>query len=61
LFIALMSAQQAKLAADGAVPLEALAGGVRLAFLVGAIGALLAVTSTLFVRKPDTQASPAPH
>jgi MFS transporter, DHA2 family, lincomycin resistance protein len=61
LFIALMSAQQAKLATSGAVPLEALAGGVRLAFLVGAVGALLAVASTLFVRKPDTPAAPAAH
>ena len=41
LFVALMTAQQAKLAASGAVPLEALAGGIRAAFLAGAIGALL--------------------
>jgi len=61
LFVALMSAQQAKLAAGGTVPLEALAGGVRLAFLVGAIGALLAVASTLFVRRPETPPAPAAH
>ena len=61
LFIALMSAQEAKLAAGGSVPLEALAGGIRLAFLVGAVGALLAVASTFFVRKPDAPAAPAAH
>jgi DHA2 family lincomycin resistance protein-like MFS transporter len=61
LFIALMSAQEAKLAAGGSVPLEALAGGIRLAFLVGASGALLAVASTFLVRKPDAPAAPAAH
>jgi DHA2 family lincomycin resistance protein-like MFS transporter len=61
LFIALMSAQEAKLIAGGTVEIEALAGGIRLAFLVGAIGALLAVVSTFFVRKPDTPAPPAAH
>src|SRR6185295_14518440 len=54
LFIAIMSAQGAKLGADGAVPLEALAGGIRSAFLVGAIGALIAVAATFLVRKPET-------
>ena len=33
LFVALMTAQQAKLAASGATPVEALAGGIRAAFL----------------------------
>jgi DHA2 family lincomycin resistance protein-like MFS transporter len=61
LFIAIMSAQSAKLGAGGAVPLEALAGGIRAAFLVGAISALLAVASTFLVRKPDAHAPPAPH
>jgi DHA2 family lincomycin resistance protein-like MFS transporter len=61
LFIALMSAQEAKLMASGTAEIEALAGGIRLAFLVGAIGAVLAVASTFFVRKPDTPAAPAAH
>src|SRR5690606_23960608 len=34
LFVAIMSAQQASLAASGTVPLEALAGGIRVAFMV---------------------------
>jgi DHA2 family lincomycin resistance protein-like MFS transporter len=62
LFIAIMSAQSARLAATGTSPLEALAGGIRAAFLVGAIGAFFAVASTFFVRKPDAAAAPpAPH
>jgi DHA2 family lincomycin resistance protein-like MFS transporter len=61
LFIAIMSAQQAKLASNGAVPLEALAGGIRSAFLVGAIGALVAVASTFLVHKPDTPATTPAH
>jgi DHA2 family lincomycin resistance protein-like MFS transporter len=58
LFIAIMSAQQAKLLASGTVPLEALAGGIRAAFLAGAIGAICAVVCAFFVRKP---ASATPH
>jgi len=61
LFIAIMSAQSAKLAAAGTVPLEALADGIRSAFLVGAIGALVAVAATFLVRKPETPAAPAAH
>jgi DHA2 family lincomycin resistance protein-like MFS transporter len=60
LFIAIMSAQQAKLAAAATAPLEALAGGIRAAFLVGAVGALVAVASTFFVRKPAVAAPAAP-
>jgi MFS transporter, DHA2 family, lincomycin resistance protein len=61
LFIAIMSAQEAKLGASGAMPLEALAGGIRAAFLVGAVGALVAVASTFLVRKPDTPAATPTH
>jgi DHA2 family lincomycin resistance protein-like MFS transporter len=61
LFIAIMSAQTAELTVSGAPALEALAGGIRAAFLVGAIGALLAVASTFFVRKPEAGPAPAPH
>jgi DHA2 family lincomycin resistance protein-like MFS transporter len=61
LFIAIMSAETAKLAAGGTTALEALAGGIRAAFLVGAIGALLPVASTFFVRKPEGHGAPAPH
>jgi MFS family permease len=58
LFIAIMSAQSAKLAAGGAVAVEALAGGIRAAFLAGAVGALCAVTCSFLVRRPDAT---APH
>jgi len=61
LFIAIMTGQQAKLAASGAVPIEALAGGIRAAFLAGAIGAILAVACSFLVRKPDAPAMPAAH
>ena len=61
LFIAIMSAQSAQLGATGTVEVEALAGGIRSAFLVGAIGALVAVGATFLVRKPDTPAVPARH
>jgi DHA2 family lincomycin resistance protein-like MFS transporter len=61
LFIAIMSAQSAKLGAAGTGELEALAGGIRSAFLVGAIGALAAVAATFLVRKPETPAAPAAH
>jgi hypothetical protein len=44
---------------DGVIPFEALAGGIRSAFLVGALGALVAVVSTVLVRKPDIPASAA--
>ncbi len=61
LFIAIMTAQQAKLAATGVVTVEALAGGIRAAFLAGAIGAIFAVACAFFVRKPDAPAMPAAH
>jgi MFS transporter, DHA2 family, lincomycin resistance protein len=60
LFVALMSGQTARLAAAGAVPIEALAGGIRAAFLCGAIGGLAAIVCALFVRKPETH-GPPPH
>jgi DHA2 family lincomycin resistance protein-like MFS transporter len=61
LFVALMSAQSARLAAAGAAPLEALAGGVRAAFLCGAVFALVAVACAFLVRKPDAHGAPAAH
>jgi DHA2 family lincomycin resistance protein-like MFS transporter len=61
LFIAIMSTQTAKLTAGGTTALEALAGGIRAAFLVGAIGALFAVASTFLVRKPEVSPAHAPH
>jgi len=61
LFIALMSANTARLAAAGTAPVEALAGGIRAAFLCGAVCALFAVACAFFVRKPATQAMPVAH
>jgi MFS transporter, DHA2 family, lincomycin resistance protein len=61
LFVALMSAQSAELLGGGATALDAMAGGVRAAFLCGAIASLGAIVCALFVRKPDTAALAAPH
>jgi DHA2 family lincomycin resistance protein-like MFS transporter len=61
LFVALMSAQSAKLLGSGATALDALAGGTRAAFLCGAIASLAAVVCALFVRKPDAAAIAASH
>jgi len=61
LFVALMTAQTARLSGGGAVPIEALAGGIRAAFLCGAIIALFAVAFAFLVRKPDTPAMPGTH
>jgi DHA2 family lincomycin resistance protein-like MFS transporter len=55
LFVALMSSRSASLAADGLSEVAALTGGIRLAFVVGAILSLLTVAAALFVRKPDEQ------
>lgn len=61
LFVAIMSARTAQLAAAGTAQLEALAAGARAAFLCGAIFSLAAVACALFVRKPPTPAPSAAH
>ncbi|WP_375598167.1 MDR family MFS transporter [Devosia sp. Naph2] len=53
LFIALMTIRTAALAAEGVDPVEALAGGIRAAFLVGAIISLFAILAAFFIRKPE--------
>ena len=55
LFVAIMTAQSASLAVAGAPELDALAGGIRLAFMVGASISILAVIAAFFVRKPPAQ------
>jgi MFS transporter, DHA2 family, lincomycin resistance protein len=55
LFVALMSARAAKLAAGGLAPIDALSGGVRIGFLCGAIISLFAVACVFFVRRPCAQ------
>jgi DHA2 family lincomycin resistance protein-like MFS transporter len=61
LFIAVMSAQSAELAAAAATPLEAMAGGIRAAFLSGALIAILSVICALFVRRPAVAPAGATH
>jgi DHA2 family lincomycin resistance protein-like MFS transporter len=53
LFVALMSIRTASLTADGIEPVSALAGGIQLAFTVGASISLLAIIAAFFVRKPE--------
>ncbi len=55
LFIALMSTRTADLVAGGATPLDALSGGIRVAFITGAVISLFAVAAAFFVRKPADQ------
>jgi len=61
LFISVMTIQSTALASDGVAELPAMAGGIRAAFLYGAIIFLLAVVASFFVRKPeDSTDTPAP-
>jgi DHA2 family lincomycin resistance protein-like MFS transporter len=53
LFIALMTIRTAALTAEGIDQVEALAGGIRLAFLVGAIISLFAILTAFFIRRPE--------
>ena len=57
LLIAIMTAVSATLTAQGLGPVEALAGGIRAAFLTGAIISLLAVVAAFFIRRPEVSAS----
>jgi len=61
LFVALMTMQSAALVAGGTEPIAALAGGIRLAFFVGAIVSLAAVAASFFVRKPEGNAPGMGH
>jgi MFS transporter, DHA2 family, lincomycin resistance protein len=56
LFVALMSARAATLAARGLAPADALTGGIRSGFLCGAVVSLFAVGCVFFVQKPSGQA-----
>jgi DHA2 family lincomycin resistance protein-like MFS transporter len=55
LFVALMSSQTAGLVAGGVDQLEALAGGIRLAFTVGAAIAIFAFIASFMVKRPAVQ------
>ena len=60
LFITLMATQSTALMASGATADAAAAGGVRMAFLVGACISLLGVVASFFVRRPDEEHDGAP-
>lgn len=53
LFVLLMSAQSGVLLTGGATSAEALTGGLRLAFIVGASISLLALVASFFVRRAE--------
>jgi MFS transporter, DHA2 family, lincomycin resistance protein len=59
LFVALMSARGAHLAAGGLAPVEALSGGVRAGFLCGASISIFAVACLVFLRRPHSTDSAA--
>ncbi|KKB82737.1 major facilitator transporter [Devosia limi DSM 17137] len=61
LFVALMTLQSTSLVAGGAGTVEALAGGIRLAFTVGAVIAMFSVVAALFVRKPEGEGASGHH
>lgn len=53
LFVAVMTIRTALLAASGLDQVEALAGGIRLAFTVGAVISLFAILAAFFIRRPE--------
>ncbi len=53
LFITIMSIQSTALASEGAVEVVAVAGGVRMAFMTGAVVSLLGIVAAFFLRKPQ--------
>ena len=55
LFVAVMTAQTVALTAGGAAHVEALAGGIRTAFIIGAVISLFAVGASFLVRRPPPQ------
>lgn len=61
LFVALMTLRTSSLTAAGSEPVTALAGGIQLAFLVGAVISLFAIAAALFVRKPEGSMSGGGH
>lgn len=56
LFIALMTMQSGTMMAHGATQVAAVAGGIRLAFMVGATLSLFAIIAAFFIRKPEPPA-----
>jgi len=60
LFVTILAAQTATVAATGASVEVATASGIRAAFLVGAILSLVAIVGAVFVRKPADMMAGAP-
>jgi DHA2 family lincomycin resistance protein-like MFS transporter len=58
LLVALMSSRSAQLGAHGVARIEALAGGVRAAFLAAALISLVAVVCVFFVQRPRPESVP---
>ncbi len=58
LFVSVMTLQTGALMAAGSAEVPALAGGIRMAFLCGAVIFLFAVVAALFVRKPAAPGLP---
>lgn len=58
LFVSIMSSQAANLTAAGASPEVATAGGVRMAFLIGAAIFTLTIAIAWFIRKPEETLQP---
>jgi DHA2 family lincomycin resistance protein-like MFS transporter len=58
LFVTIMAAQAATLASGGATVVTATAGGIRLAFLAGAIISLFAIPIAAFIRRPADTDNP---
>jgi DHA2 family lincomycin resistance protein-like MFS transporter len=52
MFVTVMSMQAAVLSDEGAATTTAVAGGVRMAFLTGALISIVAVAAAFFIRKP---------
>lgn len=57
LFVVVMVTRAAGLTEDGLSPEVALAGGIRTAFVCGAVLSLLAVVASFFVRRPEEAAT----
>jgi DHA2 family lincomycin resistance protein-like MFS transporter len=55
MFVALMSAQAAGFLAGGASEVDALSGGIRVAFMVGAMISMFGIVTAFFVKKPADQ------
>ncbi|MEO6941699.1 MAG: DHA2 family efflux MFS transporter permease subunit [Terrimesophilobacter sp.] len=62
LFVTIMSARAAGLLSDGGNAVTAMAGGIQLAFLAGAIISVFAIPIAVFIRRPaDSEVHAASH